>query len=226
LRRRDPPLDPQAAGVLWRRYSQHCRLRHRSDQRHVPAADRRWCTQPALLYVEPGGAEPGDPAQPLSQVRRAGCSPARPWQLSVAAAVPNVLIFVLPGSSAGPSQRFGCRERSDVSATVCAIFLRDLQLSVRLAALHLHSGRTDSPCSQRAITWFSCMSVASLGLSDALVRAVAATGYTTPPPVQTQAIPAVLEGRDLMVAAQTGTGKTAGFSLPILELLFPDGQRP
>ena len=70
------------------------------------------------------------------------------------------------------------------------------------------------------------MSFASLGLSDALVRAVAATGYTTPTPVQTQAIPAVLEGRDLMVAAQTGTGKTAGFSLPILELLFPNGQRP
>lgn len=69
------------------------------------------------------------------------------------------------------------------------------------------------------------MSFASLGLSDALVRAVAATGYTIPTPVQTQAVPAVLEGRDLMVAAQTGTGKTAAFSLPILELLFPNGQR-
>ncbi len=67
------------------------------------------------------------------------------------------------------------------------------------------------------------MSFASLGLSDALVSAVAATGYSTPTPVQAQAIPAVLEGRDLMVAAQTGTGKTAGFSLPLLELLFPDG---
>ena len=70
------------------------------------------------------------------------------------------------------------------------------------------------------------MSFASLGLSDALMRAIAATGYTTPTPVQEQAIPAVLEGRDLMVAAQTGTGKTAGFSLPILERLFPNGQRP
>lgn len=70
------------------------------------------------------------------------------------------------------------------------------------------------------------MSFASLGLSDALMRAIAATGYTTPTPVQLQAIPAVLEGRDLMVAAQTGTGKTAGFSLPILERLFPNGQRP
>ena len=68
------------------------------------------------------------------------------------------------------------------------------------------------------------MSFASLGVSDALVRAVAATGYTTPTPVQAQAVPAVLEGRDLMVAAQTGTGKTAGFSLPILEKLFPNGQ--
>ncbi|MFZ2288998.1 MAG: DEAD/DEAH box helicase [Halopseudomonas yangmingensis] len=67
------------------------------------------------------------------------------------------------------------------------------------------------------------MSFASLGLSDALVSAVAATGYTTPTPVQQQAIPAVLEGRDLMVAAQTGTGKTAGFALPMLELLFPNG---
>nr|WP_304641505.1 DEAD/DEAH box helicase [Pseudomonas sp.] len=68
------------------------------------------------------------------------------------------------------------------------------------------------------------MSFASLGLSDVLVRAVAATGYTNPTPVQTQAIPAVLEKRDLMVAAQTGTGKTAGFALPILEHLFPAGK--
>ncbi|SDS43240.1 ATP-dependent RNA helicase RhlE [Halopseudomonas sabulinigri] len=67
------------------------------------------------------------------------------------------------------------------------------------------------------------MSFASLGLSDALVRAVAATGYTNPTPVQAQAIPAVLEGRDLMVAAQTGTGKTAGFALPVIERLFPAG---
>jgi ATP-dependent RNA helicase RhlE len=68
------------------------------------------------------------------------------------------------------------------------------------------------------------MSFATLGLSDVLVRAVAATGYTSPTPVQAQAIPAVLEGRDLMVAAQTGTGKTAGFALPIIEKLYPAGQ--
>lgn len=67
------------------------------------------------------------------------------------------------------------------------------------------------------------MSFASLGLSEALVRAVEAAGYTQPTPVQQRAIPAVLQGRDLMVAAQTGTGKTGGFALPILERLFPGG---
>ncbi|MBC3422480.1 MULTISPECIES: DEAD/DEAH box helicase [unclassified Pseudomonas] len=67
------------------------------------------------------------------------------------------------------------------------------------------------------------MSFASLGLSEALVRAIEAAGYTQPTPVQQRAIPAVLQGRDLMVAAQTGTGKTGGFALPILERLFPGG---
>lgn len=66
----------------------------------------------------------------------------------------------------------------------------------------------------------------ALGLSDALVNAVKLTGYTTPTPVQLRAIPAVLQNRDLMVAAQTGTGKTGGFALPILEILFPAGQVP
>ena len=67
------------------------------------------------------------------------------------------------------------------------------------------------------------MSFASLGLSEALVRAVESAGYTQPTPVQQRAIPAALQGRDLMVAAQTGTGKTGGFALPILERLFPNG---
>jgi ATP-dependent RNA helicase RhlE len=52
-----------------------------------------------------------------------------------------------------------------------------------------------------------------------LLRAVAEQGYTTPTPIQAQAIPVVLAGRDLLAAAQTGTGKTAGFTLPILQRL-------
>ena len=68
------------------------------------------------------------------------------------------------------------------------------------------------------------MSFASLGLSDPIVKAVAEQGYDTPSPIQQQAIPAVLQGQDVMAAAQTGTGKTAGFTLPILERLLP-GQR-
>ncbi|HEY4037549.1 MAG TPA: DEAD/DEAH box helicase [Burkholderiaceae bacterium] len=63
------------------------------------------------------------------------------------------------------------------------------------------------------------MSFSSLGLSDALLRAVADAGYTQPTPIQLQAIPAVLAGGDLLAGAQTGTGKTAGFVLPILQRL-------
>ncbi len=63
------------------------------------------------------------------------------------------------------------------------------------------------------------MSFTSLGLSDPILKAVAAAGYDTPSPIQLQAIPAVLEGSDVMAAAQTGTGKTAGFTLPLLEIL-------
>jgi len=63
------------------------------------------------------------------------------------------------------------------------------------------------------------MSFASLGLSDALLRAVEVKGYTEPSPIQLEAIPAALSGRDVMAAAQTGTGKTAGFTLPVLQRL-------
>ncbi|HEY6240522.1 MAG TPA: DEAD/DEAH box helicase [Burkholderiales bacterium] len=59
----------------------------------------------------------------------------------------------------------------------------------------------------------------NLGLSSELLRAVAEQGYTQPTPIQAQAIPVVLAGRDLLGAAQTGTGKTAGFTLPMLQLL-------
>jgi ATP-dependent RNA helicase RhlE len=63
------------------------------------------------------------------------------------------------------------------------------------------------------------MSFIELGLSEAIVRAVTEHGYTIPTPIQTQAIPAVLAGGDLLAGAQTGTGKTAGFTLPILHRL-------
>ena len=68
------------------------------------------------------------------------------------------------------------------------------------------------------------MSVTSfneLGLSPEILRAVTESGYTTPTPIQSQAIPVVLAGRDVMGGAQTGTGKTAGFGLPILQRLQP-----
>jgi superfamily II DNA/RNA helicase len=67
------------------------------------------------------------------------------------------------------------------------------------------------------------MSFATLGLIDQIVRTLEALSYTTPTAVQSQAIPAVLAGRDVMAAAQTGTGKTAGFALPLLQRLATDG---
>ncbi len=56
----------------------------------------------------------------------------------------------------------------------------------------------------------------SLGLHPAVLKALVDAGYTTPTPVQTQAIPAALEGRDLLVSSQTGSGKTAAFMLPAI----------
>ncbi|MFA5900092.1 MAG: DEAD/DEAH box helicase [Hyphomicrobium sp.] len=66
---------------------------------------------------------------------------------------------------------------------------------------------------------------ADLGLNEQLLKALAAEGYTTPTPIQAQAIPGVMSGRDLMGIAQTGTGKTAAFALPILHRLLAD-RRP
>ncbi|MFP4154627.1 MAG: DEAD/DEAH box helicase [Halothiobacillaceae bacterium] len=60
---------------------------------------------------------------------------------------------------------------------------------------------------------------ADLGLSEPLLRALDSVGYENPTPIQAKAIPVVLAGRDLLAAAQTGTGKTAGFTLPVLQLL-------
>ena len=75
------------------------------------------------------------------------------------------------------------------------------------------------------------MSFDNLGLSAELLRAVSGQGYTEPTPVQRQAIPVILDGRDILAGAQTGTGKTAGFTLPMLQLLSDrpqqhQGRRP
>lgn len=75
------------------------------------------------------------------------------------------------------------------------------------------------------------MSFESLGLRAELLRAVSEKGYSVPTPIQQQAIPPILEGRDIMGGAQTGTGKTAGFTLPLLQRLMSSnkhekGRRP
>ena len=71
------------------------------------------------------------------------------------------------------------------------------------------------------------MTFEELNLAPAIVKAVLEQGYENPTPIQAQAIPAVLTGKDLLAGAQTGTGKTAAFSLPILHRLTQGGtQRP
>ena len=64
------------------------------------------------------------------------------------------------------------------------------------------------------------MSFSTLGLSAELLRAVSEKGYGEPTPIQIKAIPVILEGRDILAGAQTGTGKTAGFALPLLQRLM------
>ena len=65
------------------------------------------------------------------------------------------------------------------------------------------------------------MSFDQLGLSTEILRAINDQGYTEPTPIQAQAIPPILENKDIMGGAQTGTGKTAGFTLPMLHRLQP-----
>nr|WP_245278252.1 DEAD/DEAH box helicase [Methylosinus sp. PW1] len=67
---------------------------------------------------------------------------------------------------------------------------------------------------------------ADLGFAEVILRALAQENYVTPTPIQAQAIPALLQGRDLLGIAQTGTGKTAAFALPILQRLLEDRRRP
>ena len=78
----------------------------------------------------------------------------------------------------------------------------------------LPPGQADAP---EAVT----VTFNDFGLAEPILRAVAELGYREPTPIQAQAIPVVMTGRDVMGAAQTGTGKTAGFALPILHRLLP-----
>ena len=64
------------------------------------------------------------------------------------------------------------------------------------------------------------MAFKKLDLIDPILKALSTEGYTTPTPIQAQSIPLILEQRDLLGCAQTGTGKTAAFAIPILQLLY------
>jgi len=84
-------------------------------------------------------------------------------------------------------------------------------------------------CSRAHAAYFESYAVtnfADLGFAEVILRALAQEDYVTPTPIQAQAIPALLQGRDLLGIAQTGTGKTAAFALPILQRLLDERRRP
>lgn len=110
---------------------------------------------------------------------------------------------------------------NSVRLRLCGLFQSPVPQPILVKSL-LHLPKTGADPGDRLMSLcavWSLMSFASLGLSDPIVRAVTERGYTIPTPIQRQAIPAVLAGGDLLAGAQTGTGKTAGFALPILHRL-------
>jgi ATP-dependent RNA helicase RhlE len=96
---------------------------------------------------------------------------------------------------------------------------RELRFSCQLLETDMTEKTTEPSRSQDSPTETEGSAFAALGLSRALCAALTKAGYETPTPIQTKAIPDVLEGRDLLGCAQTGTGKTAAFALPILHNL-------
>src|SRR6478735_5928394 len=88
----------------------------------------------------------------------------------------------------------------------------------------LAAGAADDPRAREGA--FHCMTFDELNLAPAILKAVREQGYETPTPIQAQAIPAVLAGHDLLPGAQTGTGKTAAFTLPLLHKLSKGQGKP
>src|SRR5260370_9144166 len=86
------------------------------------------------------------------------------------------------------------------------------------AALHTRARKVRS-AAKRTLILVSNVSFADLGLAEPLLRALEAAKYTVPTPIQARTIPALLQGRDVLAVAQTGTGKTAAFALPVLQQL-------
>ncbi len=95
---------------------------------------------------------------------------------------------------------------------------RQIQLPAWAYNAPAHVTYPTSPIKEKKL---NPVSFADLQLAPQILKALTESGYTTPTPIQAQAIPVVLEGRDLMAGAQTGTGKTAAFALPLLQKLLP-----
>jgi len=115
-------------------------------------------------------------------------------------------------------------ERSTLSINPTARSRGAVSLTSRPRA-DANSPRRNSRVGKRDITELK-PSFSELGLSQTVLKALAAENHLTPTPIQLKAIPVALEGRDIFGIAQTGTGKTAAFALPIIERLLAEGRRP
>ena len=117
------------------------------------------------------------------------------------------------------------RVRTSLHARSNKLFLFSFNIRKNVSLDWYHSSPSDRPSLEHSLN--SITSFADLRLAEPLLRAITDAGYTQPTPIQAQAIPQVINGGDVLAAAQTGTGKTAGFTLPILHRLLnsPAAQR-
>src|SRR5471032_1559783 len=146
-------------------------------------------------------------AEPVAAAPIAPAAPSLETSAAVAAAEPAAVPFAEPAAAAVPFA-----EPAAVAVPVAAPALA--------APLAVSAAAGAAPAAAIVPETTAQVRFADFGLSPLILRALTEQGYVHPTPIQAQAIPVLLQGRDVMGAAQTGTGKTAGFALPIIQLLL------
>jgi superfamily II DNA/RNA helicase len=180
-------------------------------KRRAPAAK----TKP--VAAEEGAPEAPAKPKPKPRTRaKAAKTPAEPELLTMAEAAPVVDATPEPVAQAAPEPV------ADTAPEPVAEAAPE-STAEAVAEVPPEPTEAESQAAEEAASWAAeeapRITFADLGLSEPILRAVADTGYLHPTPIQEQAIPIVLMGRDVLGCAQTGTGKTAGFTLPMLDIL-------
>src|SRR5471030_2645849 len=156
-------------------------------------------------------------AEPVAAAPIAPAAPSLETSAAVAAAEPAAVPFAEPAAAAVPFAE---------PAAAAVPFAEPAAVAVPVAApalaapLAVSTAAVGAPAAAIVPETTAQVRFADFGLSPLILRALTEQGYVHPTPIQAQAIPVLLQGRDVMGAAQTGTGKTAGFALPIIQLLL------